>query len=556
MRILVVTASLLAVACGGARVASGGPASANDRGPGGAPGSDALSARLDRIAGELAPQGFSRLGGGRGFLLEGDSASHEVELPSAACVTIITIGSVGVRDIDTQLWAAEGTILSTDDEPDPHPIVQTCADAGGGRAYLAIKMFAGTGAYRYLALRSERAVMSRAIALVRGGGPRPPAASRIDQRLGARLTELEARGFTGRAEPVSLTLGVAETVRLPLPVERGGCYTMVAVGGDGISELDVTLTDDDDVEVASDAATGGEALVQLCVDTEEVLTAEVRATTGSGDVRFVVLGATSEAVGGPGRLWLGARRDRPGEVPVTRAVATAEEHLRRGGATVRPTGAPIRLQQRGIHSSSVPARTGSCLAVVAAGGRGLGRLRLSAFDAQGDPLGDPVVGVAWASTRLCPARAGDVRLDVEAIRGWGDVALVVADEALSPHARGARPLLAGRIQSLAGDATADGWTIAGAPTTGHVPSGGLRQHPGATTARCVRWAAAADGPETELHLQLLDRSGNRLSSDRSRGGVAWIDLCGPAAPLATTVEVRARHGGPDVEYRLLRAERN
>ena len=548
-------ATVATAACGAAVVDVREPTHAAPlTGPGGS--SDALSARLDRLAAELAPRGFSRLpGDGRGFLLEGDSASHAVELPAGTCVTVVAVGSVGVRDIDAQLWAAEGTVLSTDDEPDPHPIVQTCRDDEPTQAYFVIKMFAGAGAYRFAVLRSAREALPRAVALVRGDATRPPPTSSLDRQLATRTEEIEGRGFAARGEPAALTLGPAEVMRLPLPVERGGCYTMIAIGGDGLRELDMSVTDEDGVEVARDTTSGPEALTQLCTDTDEILSAEIRAAAGSGDMRFIVLGATSEVIGGPGRLWLGERRDRPGEVPVGRAVAMAEQQLRTEGATVRPTGPPVRLQQHAVYTTTVQARAGGCLALLAVGGRGLGRVRLSTFDAQGDPSSDPSVGVAWASTRLCPGRAGAVRVDVEALRGWGELAIVAGGEPPSPSARGARPVLAGRMQGLLADATAAGFAAVGAPITGRIVSGGLRQHPATSSARCARWVAAADGLDTDVRLFLLQRSGARLSADRTRRGAGWIELC-DAPGLPANIEVRARTGGPEVEYRLVKLEKN
>lgn len=515
----------------------------------------ALAARLERVVHELAPRGFRALpSGGQGFLLEGDTAAHLIELPAGTCVTVLAAASVGVRDLDARLYTSEGTLLAEDDEPDPSPIVQTCP-AEGGRVYWTAKMFAGAGAYRFVVLTSPEDVLSHAVALVRGEVRQEVSRSRLDQRLTERAEELEARGFSARGEPVALTLGRAETVRIALPVERGGCYTILALGGDGIEGLDLDVTDEDGVSIAVDAMPGAEAITQVCSESEETLSGEVHVAAGAGEVRFAVLGAPSEAMGGAGRLWLGQRRDRPGEVAIGRAVALAEERLRRAGGTLRPTAPPARIQQHEVQTRSVQTRAGTCTAVLAVGGRGIGRIRLSAFDAEGDPAADPTVGVAWAALRICPVRTALARIDVEALRGWGQVALVVADEVPAAATRGARPLVAARLQGLIAAAGEAGFGAPGAAVTGRMPSGALRQHPGSSDARCVRFIAAADGSATELRLHLLDRSGRRLSADRSVGGAGSIELC-EAPGLAATVEVRVDHGGPDVEYRLVRVERN
>lgn len=215
----------------------------------------------------------------------------------------------------------------------------------------------------------------------------------------------------------------------------------------------------------------------------------------------------------------------------------------------------MRIQQREVQTQSVQARAGTCTAVVAVGGRGVGRLRISAFGAEGDPIADPAVGVAGAALRLCPGRAVAARVDVEALRGWGEVALVVADEPPAAVARGARPLLAARLQGLVAEATGEGFAIAGAPVSGVMPAGALRQHPGVSDARCVRFVAAADGFDTEVHLYLLDRSGRHLSADRAAGGAAQIELC-DAPGQAATIEVRVEHAAGDVDYRVVRLLKN
>lgn len=521
-----------------------------------APERDALTLRIDQTVDRLIPAGFTRVPdvAGRGFLTEGSSASHFLEVDAGRCVTILAVGSVGVRDIDAQIYSPNGTVLAEDDEPDPHPTVQLCA-ARRMRVYYVVKMFAGAGAYRFVMLRSDRDALPVAIRLLRGGSEARPQRSALDLRLeelGARLAD---RGFAARGEPVTSTLSAHETVLFALPTEKSVCYTVVALGGDGVRNLDLVLLDEAALQVAHDVGPAVDAMTQFCSETEETFSAEVRMVAGSGEVRFAVFGGASEAVGGAGRLWLGERRDRPSEMPIERAVAAAQQELRRAGYALRPPQAPARIQQREVRSHSVQTPAGRCTAVVAAGGHGMGRLRVAAFDASGDPLVDPVVGIGVAGVRICPARAGTARVDVEALRGGGDVGLVVGDVATPPALRSARPLLASRMQTLIDQATADGYAQTGEVVSGRMPSGGLRQHPATSTARCQRVVAAIDGNGTEARLYFLDASTHRVAADHATGGTAWIELC-DAPGVVSSVELRVERGGEEVEYRLATMERN
>ncbi|MBI2896122.1 MAG: hypothetical protein HYY06_21370 [Deltaproteobacteria bacterium] len=519
------------------------------------PERDALTLRIDQTVDRLVPAGFTRVAGlaGRGFLTEGTSASHSLEIEAGLCLTVLSVGSVGVRDVDAQIYSPDGTVLAEDDEPDPHPVVQLCAERRM-RVYYVVKMFAGAGAYRFVALRSDREALPAAIRLLRGGAEARAQRSSLDLRLeelGARLAD---RGFAARGDPVTSTLGGHETVRFALPTEKSVCYTVVALGGDGVRNIDLVLLDEAALQVARDVGPAVDAMTQFCSENEETISAEVRMVSGSGEVRFAVFGGASEAIGGAGRLWLGERRDRPSELPIEAAVAAAQEELRRAGYTLRPAQAPTKIQQREVQSHSVQTPAGRCTAVVAVGGRGLGRLRVGAFDAAGDPLVDPTVGIGAAGARICPARAGTARVDVEAVRGGGEVSLVVGDVATQPSLRSARPLIASRLQTLIDQATADGYVRSADVVAGRMPSGGLRQHPVPSAARCQRVVAAVDGMGTEARLFFLDAATRRVAADHATGGAAWIELC-DAPGVVSSVELRVERGGDEVEYRLATMEK-
>jgi hypothetical protein len=107
-----------------------------------------------------------------------------------------------------------------------------------------------------------------------GGGP-------LEPRFVAVHNALAAMGLAevGPIHEGSLAEGQEAHVPLDLPA---GCTTVVAIGGDGVRDLDVTLADGHGRAIAHDTTSEPQAVLRACVDAADVYSLSVRASAGAG----------------------------------------------------------------------------------------------------------------------------------------------------------------------------------------------------------------------------------------------------------------------------------
>lgn len=109
---------------------------------------------------------------------------------------------------------------------------------------------------------------------------------------------------SGQISEGSLPEGGA--ARFTTPMRAGDCYTLVALGSEGVSDLDVVVLDDTGTEVAADHTQAAQAAAQFCPDVDGEYQVAVRMTHGNGG--YVVTswsgmprgGAVASAGGGRG----------------------------------------------------------------------------------------------------------------------------------------------------------------------------------------------------------------------------------------------------------------
>jgi hypothetical protein len=103
----------------------------------------------------------------------------------------------------------------------------------------------------------------------------------LEPRFVAVHNALAAMGLAqvGPIHEGSLAEGQEARVPLDLPA---GCTTVVAIGGDGVRDLDVTLTDAHGRAIAHDTTSEPQAVLRACVDAADTYALGVRAAAGGG----------------------------------------------------------------------------------------------------------------------------------------------------------------------------------------------------------------------------------------------------------------------------------
>jgi hypothetical protein len=103
----------------------------------------------------------------------------------------------------------------------------------------------------------------------------------LDGRFVAVHNALSAMGLAqiGPLQEGSLQPGAEARSVLPLPA---GCVAIVALGGDGVGDLDASLLDAHGKTLAHDTTTGPEAVLRTCLDADDSYVLVVKAAAGAG----------------------------------------------------------------------------------------------------------------------------------------------------------------------------------------------------------------------------------------------------------------------------------
>lgn len=227
----------------------------------------------------------------RAQLAEGAEQSYGVELEGGKCYAILAVGDSGVRDMALSLRDAQGREVDRDEAGDARPTVRVCPQATGNYT-MVVRMVSGSGNYFYAPYRWPRGTRLGDLAGI------------LYVRLAEVTALLNVEGF--QPDPgYSIDNGrlrrEGATTTHQLQLRGGQCYSVVVVGGEGVRDLDVTLSQGS-TQVASDVGVRNAfPSVRHCASTDGHYTVTVRAASGQGDYVYQVFsqqGGQSFGAGG------------------------------------------------------------------------------------------------------------------------------------------------------------------------------------------------------------------------------------------------------------------
>jgi hypothetical protein len=218
----------------------------------------------------------------RGQLGEGQTRDFSMQLEGGKCYAILGVGDNGVRDLDLILKDSNGQTLDQDVETDARPIVRVCPD-DTGQYTMTVRMYAGSGNFVYAPYRWPR-------------GTRGPfgLSGLIYVRLGEVTSLLAVEGY--EPDP-STTPGQGNlrregaTARHNIRLQGGQCYAILAVGGQGINNVNLSLNDGGN-EISTDNTRTAFPTVRHCPSSNGRFRLEVGAGGGSGRYFYQVFRRT------------------------------------------------------------------------------------------------------------------------------------------------------------------------------------------------------------------------------------------------------------------------
>jgi len=208
----------------------------------------------------------------RGQLAESATRDFAMQLEGGKCYAILGVGDNGVRDLDLILKDDSGRTLDQDVETDARPIVRVCPQATG-QYTMTVRMYAGAGNFIYAPYRWPR-------------GTRGPfgLSGLIYVRLGEVTSLLGVEGYEPdpSAAPGQGNLRrEGATARHNIQLEGGHCYAILTVGGQGISNVNLTLNEGSN-QLTTDNTRTAFPTVRHCPQQNTRVRLEVAAGGGSG----------------------------------------------------------------------------------------------------------------------------------------------------------------------------------------------------------------------------------------------------------------------------------
>jgi hypothetical protein len=211
-----------------------------------------------------------------GTLSTGTEATQSVTLEQGKCYAIAAVGDATVQDLDLFLLDAAGNELDRDYAQDARPVVRVCPRTTGQYS-VRMRMVSGQGGYRVGLFRWE-------------GGISGAGMSGLLFVRNAEITRvLQADGYQGDANfelfRGRIRQGASATRNVNL--QQGACYAFVAVGGDGVSDLNMSLQQGGDT-LAEDRSLTAFPSVRYCARASGPHRVVIQSAHGSGDFVFRV----------------------------------------------------------------------------------------------------------------------------------------------------------------------------------------------------------------------------------------------------------------------------
>lgn len=210
-------------------------------------------------------------------LTEGQSADETLNLAAGQCYAIMAVGESRVRDLDLDLTDASNRPVDRDYAQDPKAIVRLCAPAAAGQFRVTVRMASGGGAYRMGLFRWS-------------GGTSGAGLSGIAFVRNAEVTRvLQSDGYQGDAsfDIVRAQIREGGNVQRNVTLRANQCYAFVGVGGNGVSDLDLSVAKDGQ-NVAEDRTFTAFPNARFCARTAGAYRVTITSRRGSGEFVFRV----------------------------------------------------------------------------------------------------------------------------------------------------------------------------------------------------------------------------------------------------------------------------
>jgi hypothetical protein len=364
-------------------------------------------------------------------------------------------------------------------------------------------------------------------------------AARSAEELAAELESLAAAAGAdwvriGRVETGGLTQ--SQQKKIPLTLRKDACYRFLAVGGEGIGDLDLRVFSGGK-QLAADQGTVTSPVVELCADRDRQAEARLQVNAGGGQWAF----GTWARAGGAGAA--------PSQQE-SAALAALAGLAREAAAGMESLGEPHAAQVGHRHAETVEVLLDQarCYKFLAAGDPGIGAVAMS-VTAGGEELAADRISGARPVAQWCAPERMRVQVKLLVTGGSGALAFQVfgaeARAAMSPEKVGGAEsdFIANRLRQIHAQHGQGRAAITGVVRGNLATSAEQVFDVRLTAGRCYTVIAVGNPSVQDIDVAILDRSGRELQKDAKVGGFTALDTnpC-PTFTGKYTVKVRVARG--------------
>lgn len=376
-----------------------------------APMSAETTARLQQLESRFVSNNFRRIADPNGFRLEHQGTRRQpVNLTANNCYAFASMAGHGARDTNLEIRNGSQETVAVDRSVAPDAVFEYCPTVSGLYT-LESTMYAGRGDLYIVGWHrgpQNQGVTPAPTAPIidnnqgnTGGG--------LEEAYGLVNADILARGYIAYGDTSEGQLSAGQTQTFDLSLEGDKCYAIIAVGDNGVQNLDLSLLDSRGRTIDEDTAPNARPIVRVCASSTGEYRMQVKATTGQGNFVYHAY-RWPRGTRGPFGL-AGLTYVRLAEVSTLLAVEGYEPgdfDFERGS---------LRQGRSARHQLRLNA--GQCIAALVVGGEGVTDLDVTLSSGSTQHTADGTSN-AFPTVRHCATQSGTFTVNIQAASGSGD----------------------------------------------------------------------------------------------------------------------------------------
>ena len=370
---------------------------------------DRVNAFAERVSGNgfrvvVQPVGFQ--------VAERSERILPINLDARFCYQFATFGGPGAADTDVYLMDGANNEIERDNTPGIDAAVEVCPSQTG-LYQLKMSMYRGAGNLFMAGFaRAANAANPPAQPANNGQVVAGTATEGAGLEDNFRLldSDMHARGYESFGDQTRGELSQGQDRAIDIPLEGGKCYAILAVGDNGVRDLDLVLLDSRNNEVDRDVEQNPRPVVRVCPTNTGSYTMHLRMFDGQGHFVYAAY-RWPRGTRGPFGL-RGLMYVRLAEMT---ELLSVDQYTPDSDFT--PAQGTFRTQGE-AHSHEIQLAANRCYSVLVVGGDGVDDIDAQLLNGRTQLASDSSRN-AFPNVRYCTQQAGTFTLQVRSAAGQG-----------------------------------------------------------------------------------------------------------------------------------------